>query len=428
MIFNEDLLQFAWRFGLYRGDGLETSQGEPIEILNTGIQNFNSGPDFEGARLRIANTLWVGNVEIHVRSSDWIRHHHHQDSAYDNVVLHVVYAHDEEISRTDGSPIPTLVLGTRVKAEVLADYQRLMTNMNWIPCETLLERVEEVHRVSWLERMMVERLEHKTWQINDVLEASKGNWEETFYFFLARNFGFKVNALPFELLARAVPLTIVHKHRAASLQVEALYFGQSGLLPGRPEDDYPRLLLHEYGFLRKKWRLRPIDGYLWRFSRLRPQNFPTRRLAQFVALICQSSSLFSKALELRRPADALALFDLNDVPEYWNEHYRFDKSSATVSPKLGQQSIWNLVENTVVPFLFAYGRFIGDDRYMDTALALLENLPPETNAQVKRFNEIGLRSTNAAASQAVLHLKKMYCDGKKCLNCGIGIILMNQNK
>ncbi|MDF3076278.1 MAG: hypothetical protein K0S09_167 [Sphingobacteriaceae bacterium] len=425
MHFNEDLLHYVWQFRLFDKENHCTIDGEALEILAVGIHNKNAGPDFEQAKIRIGEETWAGNVEIHLRSSDWERHQHSSDRAYDNVILHVVYQHDQEISRPDGTKIPVLVLGGRIPSDVEQKYHGLMQNLNWIPCEKLLSGVDSFHVKSWLSRVLVERLESKSAEVNQLLQQYKGSWDDAFYVMLARNFGFKTNSAPFELFARSLPQQILAKHKSDASQIEALVFGQSGFLNQVLEDEYPRKLKDEYDFLGKKYNLQPIDAYLWKFLRLRPQNFPTLRLAQFAALVVKSSYLFAKVVEVKDVKALKAMFSELPVNPYWQTHFRFDKETGKSSPQLGDDSINNILLNTVAVFLFSYGRYMGKESYVNRALTLLESLPAETNHIIKRFSSIGLKPEQADSSQALLQLKKMYCDTKKCLTCGIGVKLIN---
>ncbi|TZF82698.1 DUF2851 family protein [Pedobacter sp. BS3] len=427
MDFSEDLLHFVWKFRLFDTAGLETTQGDRMEIISPGIHNTNSGPDFEQAKIRINDTLWAGNVEMHLRSSDWFKHSHQQDKAYDNVILHVVFVDDMPAVRSDGTAIATLVLQHRISPDVISRYSGLMQNMNWIPCEHSIRQVDDFYISTWLSRVLIERFEHRSEQVLNLVNEYKGSWDDAFYITLARNFGFKTNALPFELLARSLPQQILARYKNSDLQIEALVFGQAGLLENDFADGYGNLLKTEYRFLAAKHQLSPIDGYLWKFMRLRPQNFPTIRLAQFAALVLKSNHLFSKIIEITDVKTIRSLFTDLPVNAYWETHYRFDKESKTHHIQLGADSIDNILLNTVALFLFSYGRYIGKERFVNRAIALLEDLPSEINHIVNRFYAIGVKQGRADRSQALLQLKKQYCDQKKCLTCGVGVKLIHTN-
>ncbi|WP_207422705.1 DUF2851 family protein [Desertivirga brevis] len=419
MAFNEDFLHFLWKYRLFSQRNLQLTTGQEIEILATGVHNKNSGADFENAKIRTGKTTWVGNVEIHLRSSDWDKHNHTGDKAYNNVILHVVYEDDKPVFRNDGSRILTLELRDLISPGLQTRYKDLMENLSWIPCEQLFSNVAEIHVENWLLRVSVERLEEKMESVLSILKENRGNWDDTFYILLARNFGFKTNALPFELLAKSLPQQILSKHKNSSFQIEALVFGQSGFLE-HAEDTYSKMLKLEYHFLQKKFKLKPIDQHLWKFLRLRPQNFPTLRLAQFAALIVKSNHLFSKVLEVKETKEAVKLFRELPVNEYWRTHYRFGKKVEKVAFHLGDEAIYNIILNSVAITLFAYGRHIGNAQIADRAISLLESIPAETNHVVARFKKIGVLPMNALRSQGLLQLKKYYCDQKKCLNCAVG--------
>ncbi len=290
----EEVLHYVWRTRRFDFQNLITTEGEAVEIIAPGTHNTHAGPDFFDARVRIGGTLWAGNVEMHLVASEWETHRHGEDRAYDNVVLHVVWEEDLPVLRSNGERIPCIELKKRIPAALIKTYRELLHNEHWIPCQHHFHRVPDITRQVWLDRLMVERLEAKTAFIAESLERTQQHWEETFYQILARNFGLKVNAEPFEALARSLPLNLLSKHKNNLLQLEALLFGQAGLLEGVFEDDYPQRLQKEYAFLQHKYSLQPIAGSSWKFLRMRPANFPSLRIAQFATLIHQSAHLFSK--------------------------------------------------------------------------------------------------------------------------------------
>lgn len=425
MCFPEDFLHYLWKFRLFNRTELKTISGIPIQVLDTGIQNTDAGPDFDCARLRIGETLWGGNVEIHLLSSDWDKHQHFKDKSYDNVILHVVFQYDAPVFRTDGSEIPTLELQNRIPEGIQNRYEELMQNMNWIPCEKQMGQLDEIHIKSWLSRVLIERLEDKAKTVNALLDEYKGSWDDAFYVMLARNFGFKINALPFEMLSRSLPQQILARHKQNALQIEALIFGQSGFLDDKLSDSYPASLRKEYRYLQKKYSLEPLDRFIWKFLRLRPQNFPSMRLAQFAALVIKSNHLFSRVIETCDTPALKALLVNLPVNNYWKTHFRFDKETTAISAQIGEEAIHNILLNTVSLFLYSYGKYTGNKTFISKALSLLESLPPEINYITRRFTDIGIKFDKADVSQALLQLKKYYCDEKKCLNCGIGIKLLN---
>ncbi|MDN3583240.1 DUF2851 family protein [Mucilaginibacter flavus] len=421
MLFTEDFLHYVWKFRLFDRTDLQTEDGEALEIFSTGVHNTDSGPDFQTARVKIGDTLWAGNVEVHLSASDWQKHGHTTDNAYDNVILHVVYNNDLPLELANKRKVPTLQLKERIPAELYARYhQMVFGNQTIIPCEASIGGIEGLIMQNWLTRVLVERLEKKSAAVEAALIVNRGDWEETFYQFLAANFGFKTNALPFELLAKSLPQLTLAKHKNNPMQVEALIFGQAGFLEGDLKDEYPLKLKKEHDFLRKKYNLKPIENHLWKFMRLRPQNFPTVRLAQFAALIVNSNHLFSKILEIK-DIDALRnLFASIKTNEYWDDHFRFDVPSKSSPKTMGAASVDILLINTLALFLFSYGTHHKQQYYVSRALKLLENLPAEKNNITDDFVTLGLKITNAFESQALLELKNNYCNYKKCLQCGVG--------
>lgn len=425
MLYSEDLLHFLWKFRLFDQQRLTTTAGEKVEIIFPGIHNKHAGPDFEEAKIRLDGTIWAGNVEMHLRSSDWNQHGHTEDKAYNNVVLHVVLEDDVPIFRNDGTAIPALELKRLIPKNIESNYRDLMENLNWIPCEKKLQSIDDFHVKSWLSRVLVERLEERSQLAAKLLEEYKGSWEDAFYVMMARNFGFKTNALPFEMLARSLPQVILAKHKNNPLQLEALIFGQAGFLGEEALDDYQLKLQNEYAFLQKKYHLKPIERHLWKFLRLRPANFPTLRLAQFAALTAKSNHLFSQIIEIKDIKELRARFTHLPVNDYWKSHYRFGRVSETPS-QLGNTSIDIILLNTVVLFIFYYGKSIGNENFVSRAIAILESLPFENNHITRNFAAAGIKGRDAAVSQALLQLKRSYCDARKCLHCGIGSKLLNQ--
>lgn len=425
MHFSEDFLHYLWKHRLFKANNLRTNCGQALQILSTGIHNHHAGPDFENSKVKIGQTVWAGNVEIHINASDWEKHNHQNDQSYENVILHVVYDHDKNLLRKDGSTIPVLEMRDLIPEDVLTKYRSLTENLDWIPCQTHLSRVESFHIHSCLSRVLVERLEEKSEAVNKVLTEYKQSWDDAFYVLLARNFGFKVNALPFEMLARSLPQQILARHKNNALQIEALIFGQAGFLSQEVTDEYPKRLQKEYIFLKKKYSLQPVDRFLWKFLRMRPQNFPTLRLAQFCGLVLKSSHLFSRILEIRSVSDVKKFFDDLPVNQYWETHYRFDVTSRVSGSQTGDESIHNILINTVTLFLFAYGKNMNNPLIVNRALELLELIPAEGNNITRGFKETGMKIQDAFMSQAVLQLKKSYCDKKKCLHCGIGTRLLS---
>lgn len=420
---NEEFLHYIWKFKLFDQQNLKTTTGEVVEIVKSGSHNTDAGPDFFNAQLKVDNTLWAGNVEIHVNSSDWKKHMHQQDKAYNNIVLHVVYQADVPIYRSSGEAIPTVELKERIQEKIYHNYLNFKSSNDWIPCEKQISATPPLIINSTLDRLLLERLERKSLSITNSLRLNNNNWEETFYQHLARNFGFKTNSEPFELLAKALPSLYLGKHKNSLLQIEALLFGQAGLLDQHFNDKYLQSLQNEYAFLKHKLKLQSIEAHLWKFLRLRPVNFPTIRIAQFANLVYNSTHLFSKIIETTQCADLKKLMDV-DVSEYWQTHYTFDKVSRLKTKHLGEEAVNNIIINTIVPFLFVYGKQKNEEKYVDRALQFLEQTSGENNEIIKRWKLLKMPVKSAYSTQALLQLKNEYCTAKKCLNCSIGNYLL----
>jgi hypothetical protein len=415
---NEDLLQYIWRFQRFKGN-LLTTDGNSLEIKCPGIFNTNAGPDFQGAKVQIGDTLWAGNVEVHLQSSDWFAHKHQLDKAYQNIILHVVYEHDREIIDKHGNAIQTFELKDFVDEELIEKYQIFIRNKNWIPCSGLMGSVEGFILNHWLESVSIERLQKKVIDIELKLSLYKNNWEQAFYESLARNFGFNLYAEPFELLAKSLPLAYISKHKNNLFQLEALLFGQAGLLQGTFQDEYPNKLKVEYDYLSMKFDLRPIENHMWKFLRSRPANFPTIRIAQFAFLLHRSSALFSKIMECRTIGELRKLFDFS-CSDYWKNHYTFDVLSPFALKKPGRNTVDLLIINTIIPYLFAYGAKKDDSEIADRALDFLDQIPAEKNGIITNYGKCGIQIKNARQSQALIQLYHNYCLPKYCLKCSIG--------
>jgi hypothetical protein len=407
-------------------NSLRTQADEEIEILKTGEHNLNAGPDFFNARVKINGITWIGNIEVHVNSSDWTKHRHQQDRAYDNVILHLVYHHDCEVKGVDGKIIPTLELKGRISENLVTSYLKLMNNKSWIPCNKGIQEVHPFIIIGWLDRMVIERMQSKSEKISAELELNNHNWAETFYQQLAAAFGLKLNSLPFELLAKSLPEIYLAKHKDDIFYLEALLFGQAGMLEENFKDHYPNELKATYKLLKQKFGLKPIEKHLWKFFRLRPVSFPTLRIAQFAQLTYQSSNLFSKILEADTLGKLLQFFVVSTTP-YWKTHYTFDKPSVAKLKYFGGDSAAGIIINTVIPFLFVYGEQKQQELYKDRALAFLEEMKPENNTIIEGWQNVGLVAESAHETQALLQLKNQYCDNKKCLQCNIGNYLIKNS-
>jgi hypothetical protein len=416
----EEFLYYLWRLRRFDLKDLKTTEGIPIQIQSVGTLNDHGGPDFFDARIKIGETFWAGSVEIHINASDWNLHGHQHDRAYDNVILHVVYEEDRPVYYANGERIPCLELRRRIVPRVLTMYEKFMHSEKWIPCAYHFCEVPEITRKLWLDRLLVERLEQRCQSMALLLEATKFNWEETFYQCLASGFGLKANAEQFERLSRSLPLVTLGRHRTQLFQIEALFFGQAGLLEYDFKDDYPNKLKKEYLFLKQKYQLTPMESVTWKFLRMRPANFPTIRLAQFAMLIFQTSHLLSKilsAVNIHEIENALAVH----TSTYWDTHYVFDKLSDLKRRKtLGKSSIHLMIINIVVPFLFLYGQQKSDDKYKAKAFQLLGALGPEKNKIIRGWKKLGITPDSAYETQALIQLKTKHCDLKKCVSCAIG--------
>ena len=415
----EEFIHFIWENRLFHNKVLKTQSGEKVEIVKTGRRNTNAGPDFFNAQVKIDDTLWAGNIEIHKKASDWEKHNHSSNKAYENVILHVVEEADKSTFRMNGTQIPTLEITW--PEQFTRNYRKLLDSKSWIACQEQFHQVDPVLLRLGFNRLMIERLENKTTEIEKRLAENKNNWNETFYQMLARMFGFKVNAVPFELLAKAVPMQILAKHKSNLFQLEALLFGTSGLLNEELiGDDYFIRLREEFSFLYKKYNLKTVEPHLWKFMRLRPVNFPTIRIAQLAHLIQKSQGLFSKIIETDNLPGLKNLFEVK-ASDYWDSHYRFNKNTTRNQPKeLGETSINTLIINVVAPFLFVYGEKQNQEHLKNRALDFLEQLPAEKNSIVKNWEVLGIQPRSAFETQALIELKTHYCEPKKCLNCQIG--------
>lgn len=421
---SEDLLQFIWQYSLYNPAHLKTTNGESLTVQHPGRLNKNAGPDFDEAKIKIGNTLLVGNVELHLKASDWKKHQHQNNKAYQNIILHVVYEDDQfEISPS----ISTVSLKEHIPVYVLERYTSLIQAIQTIPCASQLQQVATIVKESWLNRMLAERWEEKLEDWKDELDNSHGDWSSLFYWRLAANFGFKINATPFQLVAKSIPLQILAKHKANLLQIEALIFGQAGFLQGALSDAYTLKLQQEYSYLKSKYSLQTIDVHLWKFLRLRPANFPTIRLAQFAALIHQSVSLFSQIITTTSLQEVRKLLQVS-ASSYWEQHYRLeDAPHKTKKKMLGESSIDNIIINTIAPLRFLFANNQGQLTQQEAALQLLTELPAEHNHIISNWSSNGWQAHHAADTQALIQLYNQYCSQKKCLKCSIGLSILKMN-
>lgn len=422
---NEAFLHYIWQFQYFDKRDLLTTEGEKIEVFRQGILNTDAGPDFSNAKIKIDSIEWAGNIEIHIKSSEWIEHRHDMDTAYENVILHVVWKDDKPVKRKDGSTIPTLEIGVRVDTALIKQYRKLIESSFVIPCGKILSTVNALTRLSMLDKVLIERLELKSKAVSESLKRNNSDWNETSYQILARNFGFKVNSEPFDILSQNLPYKILLKHADHPVQIEALLYGVAGFLEAGLKDEYFTLLQKEFKILNAKYKLEEgkLNPSQWKFLRLRPANFPSIRIAQFASLIAVNKNLFSKFIESKSYADLLMIFDVSQS-EYWRKHYRFGHKAKSDVNDFGQSSKDNLIINSVIPLLVAYGMERGEQMYIDRAQEILQQMPSEANKITRMWDTLDWNVKSAFDSQGLIHLFNNYCQHKNCLNCSIGISLL----
>ena len=413
----EQLLHYVWKHKIFPLKELKTTTGQQVEVIDTGLANTDAGPDFFNAKLKLDGVLWIGNIEIHERSSDWFKHGHHSDAGYNSVILHIASEIDTEISRSNGERIPQIQL--ICPEAVRTNYKELLETDSYPPCYRIIPSLPPFTAHSWMTALQMERFEQKATLLNERLKRCQGNWEDAFFITLARNFGFGLNGDAFETWAHRLPFRAVDKHRNDLFQIEAIFFGQAGILEDSDGDGYYLRLKKEYTYLQHKFGLIPMDASLWRFLRLRPANFPHIRIAQLACLYHRAYGLLSRIMEtetLQGVRDILK----GGTSEYWLTHYTFGGSSPSRPKTLSNTSLDLLIINTVVTFLYAYGLHKGNRVLCARAGSFLEELKAENNYITRMWEQCGMKASNAADSQALIQLKKEYCDKKKCLYCRIG--------
>ena len=413
----EQLLHYVWKHKIFPLKELKTTTGQQVEVIDTGLANTDAGPDFFNAKLKLDGVLWIGNIEIHERSSDWFKHGHHADAGYNSVILHIASEIDTEISRSNGERIPQIQL--ICPEAVRTNYKELLETDSYPPCYRIIPSLPPFTAHSWMTALQMERFEQKATLLNERLKRCQGNWEDAFFITLARNFGFGLNGDAFETWAHRLPFRAVDKHRNDLFQIEAIFFGQAGILEDSDGDGYYLRLKKEYTYLQHKFGLIPMDASLWRFLRLRPANFPHIRIAQLACLYHRAYGLLSRIMEtetLQGVRDILK----GGTSEYWLTHYTFGGSSPSRPKTLSNTSLDLLIINTVVTFLYAYGLHKGNRVLCARAGSFLEELKAENNYITRMWEQCGMKASNAADSQALIQLKKEYCDKKKCLYCRKG--------
>ncbi|HNW56600.1 MAG TPA: DUF2851 family protein [Bacteroidales bacterium] len=426
----EEFLHYLWKYGLYDRDNLFDKEGNHIIVLNPGEYNRDSGPDFFNARISVDGTVWAGNVEVHLKSSHFDSHGHQNDPAFDNVILHVVLEKDKKVFNTKGSELLTVKLD--FEPGLYDKYIFLINNPCIIACQDEVAKIDSVLIRHWLNSLVIERLQNKSEMVTRIFSETGNDWEELFYRLLSRYFGFRVNTEPFEMLATAIPFRIIRKHADNIFQIEALLFGTAGMLEEglfkeAINDKYYLDLIKEYRILSTKYSLQPLHGWIWKFSRLRPVNFPTVRISQLAALLSVSGGLFSKVLEATDISQLKKAFSIN-ASNYWDNHFVFGKESRRVTKSTGSQATDILLINAVIPVLFIYGKMRDRQDICERALAFLENIDAEENVIINDWKTAGIDAESAFYSQALIQLRNEYCKKRRCLDCRIGNKLISMGK
>jgi hypothetical protein len=421
----EAFIQLVWQLGYFDKAAWKTAAGEAIEVCHPGRLNGDAGPDFKGARLKIGELQWHGDVELHLKTSGWVQHGHQQDSAYNGVVLHVVLEDDgATVLRQDGTPIPVASLQGRIRSDLYERYAQLLASLHAIPCEPQIGQVPSISRMSMLDRSLMQRLQRKAEGVQSLFRQNNNDWEETAWQLLARGFGFKKNSDAFADLSQRLPYKVLLRHASSTQQLEALVFGMSGLLQSAEPAPWVEGLQREWKLLQHKWNLQHqvLNPSQWLFSRLRPANFPTLRMAQLVALLQRQPKLFSFLLHAA-PAELLHEFQVGPS-SYWQTHYHFGKESREAAHRLGSSSAENLLINVVAPLRVAYGRYTDQQHYIDEAVRLLQAMPVEENKIIRYWKKLDMPTESAADSQGLIELFNEYCAPKRCLNCSIGLAIL----
>lgn len=423
----EEFIHYLWKYSLYYMDKLMDPDGNQIEVIHPGEYNRDSGPDFFNARIRIAGTEWAGNVEIHTKASHFETHGHNRDHTFDNVILHIVAESDKKVRNAMGEEVLTAEID--FDNSLFEKYIDLVNNPYVIACQGEIEKLDRFFIRHWLNSLVVERLQEKSESILKIFSETGNDWEETFYRTLSRYFGFRVNTEPFEMLATALPFKIIRKHIDNRFQIEALLFGTSGMLneglfKNAIDDDYYRYLLREFKVLSAKYSLRPVHGWLWKFSKLRPVNFPTIRISQLAAMLSVTGGLFSKVVEAKDIKSLRKVFEVS-ASEYWDEHYVFGKKSRKISKSAGTIASDILLINAVIPVVFVYGKNRDDIDVCERAISFLDEIKAEENTIITDWEKTGVEARSAFDSQALIQLRNEYCKKRRCLDCRIGTRLIS---
>lgn len=417
----EEFIAYLWKHRLLRGYPMTTICGKEVDIISPGQENYNSGPDFLAAIIRIGGTIWAGNVEIHVRSSQWFAHKHHLDKAYMNIILHVVYQCDKEIADPDGNTIPHLEIKNYFEHGLINNYGMLLKSRTWIACEKLLHHAAPLIMKHWLYRLLIIRLERKTNEVLQYLKFFNDHREKALLFLISRSLGGKSNEAAFGLLFQRIPYTVISRNYDNPFVLEALMFGQAGLLNKEFHEIYPQNLQEEYSYLKKKYQLPPsLNPEIWKYSRMRPLNFPDVRIAQLVMIVHTSSAkLFNRLLNDPTTENIEKTLSVS-ATDYWKTHYRLNKAANPVNKVIGTGTVNNIAINAIAPLLFMHAKSSYGLQSGDIAVHLLEQLPPENNKIIKKWQKIYSIADTAATTQGLLELYKYYCIPKKCLKCMLG--------
>ncbi|UPT71509.1 MAG: DUF2851 family protein [Flavobacterium sp. JAD_PAG50586_2] len=420
----EDFLHYVWQYKKFEFSSLTTVAGDSLTISNCGDYLQQSGPDFFNAQITIDNQKWAGNIEIHLRSSDWYLHHHEKDPNYDNVILHVVWEHDSPIFRKDNSEIPALELKQYVSKYVLESYNSLSSQKSWIYCENQIASIDDFVLLHWQERLFFERLERKGISMEQLLLETENDWEAVLFCMLAKNFGLNTNGETFLKIAKSIPFTVIRKESFEVENLESLFFGIAGLFPVDVQDNYTKELVNRFEYISQKHQLTKIQIEPVQFFKHRPDNFPTIRLAQLAMLYSKEQNLFSKLIAVKTKKELYELFEV-PISEYWLTHYQFDNESPKKKKQLSKSFVDLLVINTIVPIQFTYAKSQGKE-VSESLLDLLREIAPEQNVIIDKFSGFGIKAKNALESQSLLQLKNEYCNHRKCLQCAVGIQLLKE--
>jgi hypothetical protein len=410
----EDFIQFVWQYGLFDQSHLKTLQNEGVKIFKPGELNLNQGPDFLNSKIQIGDVTWAGNIEIHLKTSDFYKHKHHSDPAFQNLILHVVYENDIAVGQ-----LPLLELKNRISDKIINGFSQLKQNKQLIPCSDYIGNIEDSVVKTWLQRLFIQRLENKCNKINQELIYSQFNWENLFWQMLFKYMGGTVNKEVFEQLAKHIDFNLAIKNCDKQNFVEALFFGTAGMLSTDIDDIYYINLRNEYFYIKNAYKINQLNLHLWKYMRMRPVSFPDIRIAQLAVLLKNRPRFFSDILEIKNVKELRKLF-LIEIPSYWQNRFRFGVESHILEKKLGNDQVDVILINVIVPLLFFYGRINNNYEYEDQAIKIMEELHSEKNKITRMYSQFGIKSINAAESQSLLELYLNYCKQKRCLSCNLG--------